>query len=250
LIYALGAIQDDPPSSKNAVIAFARQAVELPAASHVTTEVFGAIAATLDEQSGLKQYWVQEIAEATSLGASQDVSPTPCQPPSASIRQTLLRSPRSESGTETATAPSDDGSGVSAFVKWFGERFKEHVGAPYATVQPRDNALAKQLLKTHDRVALERMTDLMLTCADDWIVSTDRSIAILSHKANWLAQRCTPPPTRRRASSCPHDPPCDRRTACIEKTVADGRAERAAAGQPSDDDTITEVECCQATFTT
>jgi hypothetical protein len=131
---------------------------------------------------------------------------------------------------------------MQAFLKGFCEKYQDRAGVPYVVRRAKDPAIVKHLLKTYSLDMLRQMNDQLQTTTDAWIAATDRGIGILSVKANWLASRCkaSTDQTPRRGNLCPHDPPCARRTACVERIIADGRAERAAAvsressGLPSD----------------
>jgi hypothetical protein len=95
LAYVVGAIEDDPPTSKNAVIGFGRQASELPD-SPVKTEVLRAIGAVLDGHPEFQAHFADEtrapgqrarpvVGQAISQVAGQATGPAP--------RHELLRSP-------------------------------------------------------------------------------------------------------------------------------------------------------------
>ena len=67
LLYTLGAIEQDGPTTTQAVIAFARQWRELPTQSPVTREVARAITATLadNKYSELRHVWLMESGAST-----------------------------------------------------------------------------------------------------------------------------------------------------------------------------------------
>ena len=70
LAYMVGSIEDDPPTSKNSVIAFGRQASELPDSS-VRTEVFRAVAEVLKGHPEFEAHF----ADASQVAGQETIQP-------------------------------------------------------------------------------------------------------------------------------------------------------------------------------
>jgi uncharacterized protein YdaU (DUF1376 family) len=93
---------------------------------------------------------------------------------------------------------------VKEFLEWFPLEYKtRRHGADYLVKWPRDAPLVKHMLQATSLKRLKMLAQVMLsdTCAEDFIINTDRGIGILSVKFNWLSDRLAEWESKQRAQT-------------------------------------------------
>lgn len=130
------------------------------------------------------------------------------------------------------------------FLEWFERTYPRfHHDAVCLIHRDKDRALVRELLtRPRTNVAhLQAMTVLLWSLTTDGVVKSDRwwitervavrDVFVLHRKANFLdlevrRRREAPAAASGLGWTCSHDPPCERNTDCIARTVAENRAER------------------------
>jgi hypothetical protein len=120
---------------------------------------------------------------------------TPTFEPSPSSSSSASSSTTNEERDATPRSGQDDQ--AKELVQKFCVAYRRHREVPYA-IRPDDAITMRDLLSEGFGPILDDLIDLFLTLPeeeDPWIAKSDRSVAVLAHKASWLAERLRRQPT-------------------------------------------------------
>jgi uncharacterized protein YdaU (DUF1376 family) len=167
------------------------------------------INAKLEKQREILDQFIEERRKRGQIGgrrkadnlaaASLQLEDKPKQNPSSSSSSSSVKTVCKEhrqAPAEKAPSPTRE------FLGWFqGEYRARRNGATYFVRWDAHSALVKRLLTTFPADRLKKHAQILLSdkTDDEWIVSTDRGIEVLSSKINWLEERLCQWETARRA---------------------------------------------------